>query len=227
MWRIAFALLFAAPAFCQNFAYVQSTTGAFGSNNTAGDVIVVFVHDSVSATVSDTQGNTYQKVQTSPSGSLMVEWAATGIKAGANTVSQSGGSGLWAAEFSSANPVYSVCAAANAPGEIYNSGTCSGCYVPSVNFTSSSEVMAIIFGTLNGTATWTVSAGMVLLGAGGGATYGAGADDVSSMTGAYSLFLYDNGGTTGTRIGGFLSLTGSAGCVSTPSNAKQSFSIIM
>ena len=132
-----------------NFAFVQETTfsgsnsGAFGSNNTAGNCIVVIVYFGGSG-VTDSQGNTYKLIQTNDLGNI---WAATHIKAGANIVtSMPISGGLQAFEYSSANPTYSVCPgcsnfASSLSGAITNTVYTPG--QPPSLFTASGDVLAI------------------------------------------------------------------------------------
>lgn len=84
------------------FSYVQSantdnaTSLAFGSNNTAGNLIVAFYDNFANAlpgSVTDSQGNTYTKLTSSASTTQRFSiWVAQNIAAGANTVTFNGAS---------------------------------------------------------------------------------------------------------------------------------------
>ena len=88
------------------FSYVQSantdnaTTLAFGSNNTAGNLIVAFYDNFANAlpsSVTDSQGNTYTNVMNSAQTTSRVSiWVAQNIAAGANTVTFNGASSTFA-----------------------------------------------------------------------------------------------------------------------------------
>jgi hypothetical protein len=235
---LALALLACAPALATNFALVQNigspnsssanTSQTFASANTAGNVIVVMVFGgNTSTTVADTQGNTYTLIQAGFGGGDTVQvYAAPSIKAGSNTVTATDHGtppdptfAIWIAEYSSANPTYYVCAAsqdATGTAEIVNINSGGSYnYVTPVDFTSPSEVMAVFGGESEGADTWSVSAGtlryQVHVTGSIGNQGAAGDQDVSSMTGSYSVFLYPT--SRGNRTGLFLSLTSASGCL--------------
>ena len=118
------AALTAASCFGVNFAYVQGVdaissggtnvtlTGSFGSNNTAGNAIMVVAYVAVGGgsgiAVSDTQGNTYT-FQIVVIGAWTQEiWSADHIHAGANTVTVTGVVAMVAMEYSSVTSAYCI-----------------------------------------------------------------------------------------------------------------------
>lgn len=81
------------PAYVQSAAttYGATATLAFGSNNTLGHLLIVFVSNAAAgSTISDSQGNTYSVLFSNSSASYnsqrQVAWYALNCKAGANTV---------------------------------------------------------------------------------------------------------------------------------------------
>lgn len=139
--------LLALPLSATNFAFVQKTpnssTGAlsqaFGSNTTAGNIIVVTVYGA-SGTLSDSSGNTYTRLATSAGFPIVWIYVAVHIAGGADTVTASAGGGLLAMEYSSANSTYYACALSTGSGIITN---------PS--FASTHEVMVVWGVDYNGT----------------------------------------------------------------------------
>lgn len=225
-----FLCLLIAPLSAANFAFVQQTPGntlsqAFPAANTAGNIIVVSAYTIFAANptaVNDTQGNTYTKVQGQLSGDPIVMFWAPSIKAGLNTVTVTGGSGMTAIEYSSANHSYYACPGVPGYGSLASVGTCSTCTVSTpINFVSTEEVLVIFAGTVSVVPDyWTTSSGTIrYYGSnvgGGGITGGVmmGDDDQPSIS-SYGVSLQcPRFGSDGSRDGMFLSLTSAAGCTS-------------
>lgn len=83
----------ATPAYVQSRATTFSSTAtlAFSSNNTAGNMLLVFVGNAAAgSTISDSQGNSYTQLFSNSSASYnsqrQVGWYALNCKVGANTV---------------------------------------------------------------------------------------------------------------------------------------------
>lgn len=198
---LALALIAAASALGANFTYVQITpasmTGTatnsqtFASNNTAGNIIVVFVYNPLSTlpAITDTLGNTYTLFALQVFDAIAV-YAAVNIRAGANTVATTGSQGLVAMEYSSANPTYYVCSGSS--DTLSNSGAgYQG--IGSVLFNSPSEVMAVFGGdiTFGPGGTWILGSGNLRFSGGNVAGFGGNAsftgdEDLASLTGTYT-----------------------------------------
>jgi len=100
MKNLALLLLVSMPLEASVFGYVQSASQSgnsalpFGSNNTAGNAILVFTSTAsggASSAVTDTQGNSYTAIiinAQSPAGINV--WLAQNIKSGANSVTATG-----------------------------------------------------------------------------------------------------------------------------------------
>jgi hypothetical protein len=223
-----------------NFSFVQYVTSSpsgtttpvtFGSNTTAGNIIVVFILSAnalsvdpqgPSSLVTDTQGNKYYCVQSGPSHSFSynVIYVAVNIIGGPNTISYSGGSvgsGILAAsEYSSVSSSYSVCPGGadppNTSGTINNTETVYG-GGGGTPFVSSAEVM-VVWSLAVGEAPTTATTGTIRWQGGashGPSEYGAiGDDDLSSLS-SYSNFISAGSSLpyAGTRASVFLNLTGS------------------
>jgi hypothetical protein len=106
-------LLTVSVAHAAVFAFVQSKSQsgnsalAFTSNNTAGNIIYVFVSTTAVTAMTDTNANTYQKLDQLNGGGPQIQiWVALNIAAGANSVTATGlaasgsGSSIAIAEYS-------------------------------------------------------------------------------------------------------------------------------
>lgn len=207
-----------------NFAFVQATTcnGAsvqsFPSSVTAGSCIIVAVIAGAVSTVTDSQGNTYRQVQSNSAGTL---WAAINVTGGSVTVTASpSGGALWAAEYSSANPSYSVCPGCSNP-TVFDAPTITNTVPPGSLFTSSAEVMAVFVcwqqGTIGGfSCPGTTMRMNASIPQSFGTVCGAGDVDVPSISGSWSVspLLSSVGNSPSRSWGVFLNLTGN--CPGTP-----------
>lgn len=216
------AALAAQLALGTNFAFVQkaiatqnggnpvsSSTVAFSSNTTAGNIIVALIYNAAAGNVvTDTQGNTYTFIGTGTGGfPLASVYVALHIAGGADTVAAAQGSGttntpwgLVVMEYSSANPTYYACAGPVAhPGVIAN--TIGGI----TYFTSTHEVEIVWNSNANSSLTsWTATTGTVrftgLFGFSSGNSSGAGDDNVASMpASSYTNTIELNGATPGSE----------------------------
>lgn len=229
-----------------NFAFVQYVTSSgtssatpvtFGSNNTAGNIIVASVMGSspittdsqgASSFVTDSQGNQYYCVQAEDDVTVFYTaiYVAVKINAGPNTVTYNGSGGaiLAAAEYSSASSNYFVCPGgavdANTSGLIDNINTEFGGGSGTI-FTSSSEVMVVwAIGVAEapttaatGTIRWQGSQGPPGFG-----LYGAIGDDNLASISSYSNFISAGPSLpyAGVRSSVFLNLIGGCTGVAPP-----------
>jgi hypothetical protein len=231
MKKLLLFFALAWPSFGAVFSYAQSanavsaTSAAFGSNNTAGNLIVAVLINyaqTMASSVTDSQGNTYTTApldtSTGQNGQIQT-WIAVGIKAGANTVTFNGAS-------SSNNVViiaeYTVPASylvVSLPKNLALNLSSWTIQFPAVlggSPTLPSEVMLIpIFYDFQTFHTWSLSSGTVrqLVDQPGGASCLLGDYDATSPSGIVSTVLSQSSGT-GDWIGSsvvLLSLAGGGG----------------